>query len=268
MITSQAAIATTQAIWEWDPQRPGQPYSRRLDVLAAIRTLTVKIQASGQRIAYFHALQTELGLKNTLALILHGNTRWGTAYGMVHRAHKLKKVQRTTYKKIPWTAFKLGAEDWVRVQDCELLLKVRTSSRVWSSSEKPTIWSVIPAYEKLLKQWTTKRKDPRFELYYPAIDAGIAKFEKYYSKFDLKPSYILAMCAYFNSFTRHTNSFPLVIHPFYKLSWFEKHWGGAKEQAQEIADGNPNAKNWQEEARKVVEAAVCSSFCSPITDLT
>jgi hypothetical protein len=30
-------------------------------------------------------------------------------------------------------------------------------------------------------------------------------------------------------------------------------WGGEEEQAAERAAGNPNAKNWQDEARKIVE---------------
>jgi hypothetical protein len=33
-------------------------------------------------------------------------------------------------------------------------------------------------------------------------------------------------------------------------------WGGAKEQAAEIANGNLNAKDWQAEAQKIVEKMV------------
>jgi hypothetical protein len=33
-------------------------------------------------------------------------------------------------------------------------------------------------------------------------------------------------------------------------------WGGEAEQKAEILNGNPNAKNWHEEAQKVVEEAV------------
>jgi hypothetical protein len=35
-------------------------------------------------------------------------------------------------------------------------------------------------------------------------------------------------------------------------------WGGAEEQAKERAAGNRNAKNWQDEARKLVEKTVSS----------
>ena len=40
-------------------------------------------------------------------------------------------------------------------------------------------------------------------------------------------------------------------------------WGGAKEQAEEIAAGNPYAVNWQDEAQKIVERTVSSNCCPP-----
>jgi hypothetical protein len=39
-------------------------------------------------------------------------------------------------------------------------------------------------------------------------------------------------------------------------------WGGEKEQEEERAAGNLHAKNWQDEARQIVEETVCST--SPI----
>ena len=51
-----------------------------------------------------------------------------------------------------------------------------------------------------------------------------------------------------------------VLHPYYKLRYIEKKWGGEAEREAEIAAGNPNAINWIEHAREVVDAAVC--FCS------
>jgi hypothetical protein len=44
-----------------------------------------------------------------------------------------------------------------------------------------------------------------------------------------------------------------VLHPYYKLEYIKMAWGGAAEQAEERAAGNTNAKNWQDEALKVVE---------------
>jgi hypothetical protein len=57
-----------------------------------------------------------------------------------------------------------------------------------------------------------------------------------------------------------------VLHPYYKLDYIKLSWGGAEEQALECLEGNPNAKNWQDEALKIVEKTVSinSQSGSPI----
>lgn len=47
-----------------------------------------------------------------------------------------------------------------------------------------------------------------------------------------------------------------VVHPYYKLQYIEKKWGGAEEQQAEVEAGNYYAINWQEHARKTIEDAV------------
>jgi len=46
------------------------------------------------------------------------------------------------------------------------------------------------------------------------------------------------------------------LHPYYKLEYIKLAWGGAKEQEAEQAAGNWNAKNWQDEAQKIMENTV------------
>ena len=48
----------------------------------------------------------------------------------------------------------------------------------------------------------------------------------------------------------------LALHPYFKLDWIVLHWGGAKEQEQDCAKGDLYAKNWQDEARKILEDLV------------
>jgi hypothetical protein len=50
--------------------------------------------------------------------------------------------------------------------------------------------------------------------------------------------------------------FPPVLHPYYKLAYIKLSWGGPEEQAAEIEQGNPLAKDWHDEARKIVEKTV------------
>jgi hypothetical protein len=51
-----------------------------------------------------------------------------------------------------------------------------------------------------------------------------------------------------------------VLHPYYKLAYIKLAWGGPVEQAAEIAVGNVDAKDWQDEARKIVERTVSIVF--------
>ena len=88
-ITNIASVETTSAIWEFDPSVsmnhiPGDS----LDVVSAVQMLAIKIQASGQRIAYFERLQTECGITVPLTIPLHSNVRWGTADGMLGCAYR------------------------------------------------------------------------------------------------------------------------------------------------------------------------------------
>ena len=51
-----------------------------------------------------------------------------------------------------------------------------------------------------------------------------------------------------------------MLHPYYKLAYIKVQWGGPKEQAEEIEAGNPDAIDWQDEARKIVEKNVSHLF--------
>ena len=42
------------------------------------------------------------------------------------------------------------------------------------------------------------------------------------------------------------------------MDYIELEWGGAEEQEEEIARGNAKAKNWMEEATKILEFEVCN----------
>jgi len=110
----------------------------------------------------------------------------------------------------------------------------------FSSETLLTLWRVLPAVEELQTAWEAKCDDDHFAIYSDAINDSLAKLNKYYSRFDEKHSYVLA----------------LLLHPYYKLDYIEMAWGGTAEQAEEIRAGNKHAKNWQDEAQKIVEAAV------------
>ncbi|KAH9024998.1 hypothetical protein EDB83DRAFT_2230815 [Lactarius deliciosus] len=145
------------------------------------------------------------------------------------------------FKKIPWSAFKITEMDWVRVLDAKSILEdSNLIQEYFSSEQKPTLWRSLPAIEELQTAWEVKRDNPQYAIYKDAINDGLTKLNKYYSRFNEKPSYVLA----------------LVLHPYYKLSYIAHAWGGAEEEEVEILAGNLNTRNWQAEARKILETTV------------
>lgn len=111
-ITKIVAVENATAIWEYDPTQPDNcVLGGSLDVIAAIRTLAIKvrllvsskrhtlshdiyaqIQASGQCIEYFHSTQIHCGVPEALKIPLHSNIHWGTAFKMLDQANKLRQV--------------------------------------------------------------------------------------------------------------------------------------------------------------------------------
>ncbi len=130
----------------------------------------------------------------------------------------------------------------------------------FSSEKQATLWRALPALEELQTAWETKRDSVKYSLYKDALDDGLTKIGKYYSRLDQKPAFVLALgkLVSFNYLPELSNNEPLeVLHPYYKLAYIKLAWGGPEEQAAEIEAGNPDAKDWQDEARKIVETTVC-----------
>lgn len=67
----------------------------------------------------------------------------------------------------------------------------------FSAEKHPRLYRALPALEDLQSSWEEKLEKPRFELYHNAIKDGLAKLMKYYSKFDEKPAYVLAIGMFF-----------------------------------------------------------------------
>ena len=63
----------------------------------------------------------------------------------------------------------------------------------FSAEKRPMLWRVLPVIEELQTAWEAKHDNPKYTLYHDAINDGLNKFNKYYSCFDQKPSFILAL---------------------------------------------------------------------------
>ena len=88
-ITKIATVETTEAIWSYDPSLPeNRVLKGSLDFISTVRTLFVKICASGTRIAKFENCQRECGISTPTKLSTHSNVRWGSALQMIQKAIK------------------------------------------------------------------------------------------------------------------------------------------------------------------------------------
>jgi hypothetical protein len=65
--------------------------------------------------------------------------------------------------------------------------------QAFSAEKEPTLWRVLPTIEELQTAWESKRDKPAFSKYREAINDGLDKINKYYSRFDEKPAFILAL---------------------------------------------------------------------------
>jgi hypothetical protein len=64
------------------------------------------------------------------------------------------------------------------------------------SEQQPTLWHALPALKELQTAWEDKQKVEHFALYNDAIAAGLSKLQKYYSRIDTKPVFILALSTF------------------------------------------------------------------------
>jgi hypothetical protein len=63
----------------------------------------------------------------------------------------------------------------------------------FSSERLPTLWRALPALEELQTAWEAKKDSDEFILYKGAINDGLGKLRKYYSRIDSKPVFVLAL---------------------------------------------------------------------------
>ena|SRR6266478_4195523 len=88
----------------------------------------------------------------------------------------------------------LKSSDWECVNDTRSILSDADSiQHLFSYENKPTLWRAIPAFEELQTAWEGKRALQKYDLYKDALDRALQKLGKYYSKFDEKNVYVLAL---------------------------------------------------------------------------
>jgi hypothetical protein len=99
------------------------------------------------------------------------------------------------------------------------------------------LYLALPALEGLHAAWS-KRLTPNigYDAFQGPLAAGIAKIAEYYNQTEDSDAYIMSMGAFLlllNGLTPQILIYMAVIHPEYKLAYFEKNWG--KDMAAQVS---------------------------------
>lgn len=61
------------------------------------------------------------------------------------------------------------------------------------TASRPTLYTVLPALEKLYIGWEKASKKPRYKAFVPALTAGLAKLDECYQRTGTSDAHIMAM---------------------------------------------------------------------------
>jgi hypothetical protein len=86
-----------------------------------------------------------------------------------------------------------------------------------------TLHLAIPALEALHRAWSSRAERPKYERFFPALEAAYQKIDVYYEKTTKSPAYILAMSMLSLLINDISNDL-LVLNPKEKMLYFKKHW--------------------------------------------
>jgi hypothetical protein len=181
-------------------------------------------------------------------------------------------------KHIPWTAFKLSDRDWLRVIDARDILEVRIACSLFGYLElidhripissnstshrkhNPLSGAPFPLSKSCNRlgrrsathpsTGSTKTLSLTASKSYASIILGWTR-SPVSSWHSVRTVAVIPRCIFTKPFA--------VLHPYYKLAYIKVLWGGPEEQAAEIAAGDLNAKDWQDEAKIIVENTVSYS---------
>jgi len=88
----------------------------------------------------------------------------------------------------------LKLADWGHVNDTqEIIADANAIQHLFSYGNQLALWHAILTFEGLQTAWEEKRDSAKYELYKQALTCALEKIKRYYSKFDEKAMYILAL---------------------------------------------------------------------------
>ena len=177
-------------------------------------------------------------------------------------------------KHIPWSAFKMVESDWLRVVDTHDILAVShvifillhysmRNTRIPIAFNKPSpLRKNQPSGVRSRHSRSFKRHGRRSRItqntrctrtHLPMV---LERSESITLALMKSPVPCWHLVSLLRLFRATTDVIVEVLRPYYKLAYIKMAWGGPEEQEAEITAGNVHAKDWQDEARKIVEKTV------------
>ncbi|KAF5380029.1 hypothetical protein D9615_006171 [Tricholomella constricta] len=190
------------------------------DSLGKALALVKQIRASPQARAFFKKSCVQNNVP-TLQLLLWIRTRWASMYSFLDRMLTVRKAinhfvqladdsdEVPTLRRKSYTDFRLGKQDWRKLELMHEVLKEPASAKqTFSSSREPTVFRTIPVLEFLQESWENMADLPRFYEVEDALRKGLANLEKWYRKVSDVDAYFIC----------------LVLNPNIKTAYTEDKW--------------------------------------------
>jgi hypothetical protein len=197
---------------------------RKKGPVGKLHNLIRHARSSPARRSFFISKQKEADpeTKRLYHLVMNGGIRWNSTCDMIERSIKLRdalELYQVAFKddeNEPCADDSLTNDDWLELSDIQALLSPlkQASLYVQSNGKDCTHGSLFESLQTI--DWLLTKLEELKQRYYPqpnthfkaCINLGWKKLDKYYSLSDSTPAYRAAV----------------IIHPCFKMQWFEKHW--------------------------------------------
>ncbi|SJL00252.1 uncharacterized protein ARMOST_03564 [Armillaria ostoyae] len=196
--------------------QPGQPTNFmaacRRDPIATARSVVRLIRGSSIRRQIFSEILESLNDVDNLQLLRDVITRWSSTLLMIERVLYLRPAIDSFLSSRDFPEFhkyQLSNAEWGALSDFKNILAVpHAFQQILSCEKTPCISDTIPAFEAMQFTWEELQKEMPHAA--DIIAKGLEKFAEYRARANDVPIYSLA----------------ILIHPAYKLQWFQKNLPG------------------------------------------